>query len=119
MGIKLGTNKVKAVQKKIKTVKGQIEAAIKSANLIFQQALTRVNKAIESIKTKRKELHGLKSTLSLEVEKINAIIAAKRKEIIAIEANYKVIDGNMLELENAVKLLEEQRDKIKEFIVKV
>ena len=115
----LGQSKVTVVQNKIKSVKGQIAAAVKSANLIFQQALVKVNRAIESISKKKKELLGFKTTLGLEVDKINVKITGLRKDISGIEANYSVINENITDLEKAVKELEAQRDKIKEFIVKV
>jgi chromosome segregation ATPase len=115
----IGPNKVKTVQKKIKSVKGQIKSAVQTANIIFQKALDSVNNAITSILTKKKELLGFKTILSLEVGKIEVKIDSLKKEIVGIEDNYPLIDENMKELEAAVTKLEEQRDKIQEFIVKV
>ena len=115
----MGPNKVRSVKRKINAVKGQIAAAVKSANVIFQDALRKVNQAIETIKVKRKELLGYRTTLQLEVGKIDEKIYLLKKDITDIESNYSVIDENITELASAVTKLEEQRDKIQEFIVKV
>jgi len=81
--------------------------------------LRKVNQAIETIKLKRNELLGYRSTLQLEVGKIDEKINLLKKDIIEIERVYPVIDENITELASAVTKLEEQRDKIQEFIVKV
>ncbi|KKK55116.1 hypothetical protein LCGC14_3077820 [marine sediment metagenome] len=81
--------------------------------------MRKVNQAIETIKLKRNELLGYRSTLQLEVGKIDEKINLLKKDIIEIERVYPVIDENITELASAVTKLEEQRDKIQEFIVKV
>ncbi len=70
----MGPNKVRSVKRKINAVKGQIAAAVKSANVIFQDALRKVNQAIETIKVKRKELLGYRTTLQLEVGKGSLVV---------------------------------------------
>ncbi len=115
----MGPNKVKSVQRKILAVKGQIAAAVKAANSIFIDALKKVKVAIDSIKLYKKDLLGHKTTLSIEVGNRNEKIRKIKNEIKDIELNYTVIDEHVAEFEKTLKKLEEQRDKIEEFIIKI